>query len=395
MKKILILLALFSPVFSFLSKAQEYETVVLNYEKSYFGENKALPAEKYFIITAPVSQNIPYIEVEIYDGNHKKAAKPNYTATWKRMDGMTVPTFNIPINYRLRQNNDYDIYFKFYRPLIDDERAQLKTDLYNALDAYIDGTFQMQRKGLKLTRNTKQIISDLDKIVTKGISYNRSRIMGGFTGFSDLIKVKIKQIDDAKTKSFMLFKKEDESKNEVRSNFRDQLLGELKTLVHSEVEQYLNTDLYLLADDKLVAKYPTEKTKSIISANIGYGGVMFNTDFKSDFNYGSNLYAGLSFPLGRQSMSPFWNKTSLSIGAFIGNLKDRNKQELSGPIFKVPTYIALGYRPLRFIRINAGAAFLENPSTAGGSIQGLENRVNIRPFIGVSAELQFWMDFAK
>jgi hypothetical protein len=55
----------------------------------------------------------------------------------------------------------------------------------------------------------------------------------------------------------------------------------------------------------------------------------------------------------------------------------------------------LGYRPLRFIRINAGAAFLENPSTAGGSIQGLENRVNIRPFIGVSAELQFWMDFAK
>jgi hypothetical protein len=53
----------------------------------------------------------------------------------------------------------------------------------------------------------------------------------------------------------------------------------------------------------------------------------------------------------------------------------------------------LGYKVFRFIRLNAGAVVLEEKSSNDNFVN--TERIKIRPFVGISAELNFWADFAK
>ena len=66
----------------------------------------------------------------------------------------------------------------------------------------------------------------------------------------------------------------------------------------------------------------------------------------------------------------------------------KNDNIVTGPIFGRPYNVGLGYRAFQFIRINAGAAFLETKKD-GFNIDLKEIRV--QPFIGVSAEVNLWM----
>ena len=89
----------------------------------------------------------------------------------------------------------------------------------------------------------------------------------------------------------------------------------------------------------------------------------------------------------------------MNVGVFINNFKDDSGVELTGPIFKRPYYVGLGYKVFRFVRVNAGATFLEDISTAGvngiNDLTGLEDRVVIRPMIGISAEIKLWTSLAE
>ena len=118
-------------------------------------------------------------------------------------------------------------------------------------------------------------------------------------------------------------------------------------------------------------------------------------NFKGDnFNYGSAPYLGISMPFGREGVTkPFWSNLSISAGAFILDFKDVDDKKVTGPIFKRPTYLGMGYKVYKFIKLNAAVAFLEDADQAG--VTGFKNSVEFRPMIGLSAEFNFWMDLAK
>lgn len=360
----------------------QYETMIINYEKSCFNENEALPAAKYFMMQGIVQENIPYVEVRIYSGKgYKKGKKPIHETFWKSSKKDNSRTFAIPINFKLRGNSNYDVLINYYRPTTNDERAKIKENIFKTLDAYVNESFELSSKKMEFKRSERQVMNDLNTIVNTGFSLYRNRTLVTFKGFSDMVKVKLAQINSTK------LKKASKVTGDDRSGYRKKVIEDLSALLHREVNQYFNNDLYVLVDDKIIADYPTKKLGSALPLNVGYGAAFFNYD-PQNFDYGTAPYIGLSFPLGKEgAASPFLSNSSISIGAFVTNFKNQAGDEISGPIFKRPTYAGYGYRFFRFIRLNAGVAFTESVATAGGTTN-IKTNVKIQPFLGLSAEFR-------
>ena len=397
MKKILSLVILLSCLAIQTSTAQ-YETVLLNYEKSYFGENQPLPADKYFIINGTIRSDVQYVEVSLFSPKGNDDRSPLFHNFWKRRFNNTDQVFNLPVNYKLKEGKDYDILLNFYRTISSKERSNLTFNIFETLDAYVDQSFNFSNKKLKLLKNNKQIISDMNNIVNRGMSLYRSKTLATFPGFSDMVKLKLEQIDGIKLKKAgkaMDMGSDGAGAGTPGLDMRSKLIAELKNILHKETLPYLNAEIYVLLDDKFIDNYPTEVVRDayFLAPHFGYGGVAFNSN-PDDFSYGSNMYAGLSIPLAKRSKNAFLSNTSISFGAFLGNFKeDGNK--ISGPLFGVPTYVSLGYRPFGFFRVQAGVAFLEDATIGGNNIPGFDNKVEVRPFIGVSAELNVWFNLNK
>jgi hypothetical protein len=380
-----LLLALFVSVAAFAHA--QHSTLILDYEKSCFGENEPLPANKNFVITGVSGNNIPYVEVQIFNGKHKADEAAIYQNFWKRDLNSQSTKFIIPINQKLRENRDYDILVRYYRTATDAERATLQADITKTIDAYVMQSFKQSLDKINFERSPKKMVADLNKIVTEGTSRYRHRTSFDFGSFSDVALMKMEQLESQSLKNVSEANAADGNDVGTRKIFRDRLLDELKTMLHTEVAQYFNRELYIMVDDKFIASYPTESLESSLPVNIGYGGALLNTDFDA-FNYIAAPYLGFSFPFGKEgSNSKFLQRSSLSFGVLLDrNLLDRNNIDYTGPIFNVPVYGALGYRAFRFVRINAGVTVLENVTTSN---------IAVHPFIGISAELNLSLSLAK
>lgn len=385
MKNIFVLIALLSIGSSAMA---QYKTVIFDYEKNYFNQGQPLPAESYTMISGQVPADVELVEAEIYS-HLKDGKKPLYTSIWKRSFSNAGQTFEVPVNYMMRGGSEYDIVLNSYRRSSAVEKENLKQTLNASLDAYIDGVVSVERRKLSIDKTSGHLVKDLNDIVERGSSLYLNKINFQFPGFSDIIKNKIQQLKSAKLRAGMnVFSKEAYGKRrEARRMYSEKLIGELKAAVHTELEQMINTEMLVLSDNKVVRDYPTEKTRNTLSVNVGYGGVYFDGGI-NNLSYDHGLYAGLSFPLGRAALSPFWSRTSLSVGAFLNNMRDQDNNVVTGPIFGRPYYVGLGYRAFQFIRINAGAAFLE---TKQSDFNIDLSRVRVQPFVGVSAEVNLWM----
>lgn len=360
----------------------QYETLILNYEKSCFGENEPLPVRKNFLVNGVVQSNIQYVEVSLYPTRGLDAA-PVYENYWKRGLNSKNLNFTVPINFKLREGREYDIHIKYYRTTTKAERQKLAEDLSKTLQAYISQAFEVSTKELDLVNGSRRTLNDLNAIVFRGLSNYRTRTTAGhFQGFSDVVQLKLKQMDDLKLKQGAI----DANDRQSRLAFKGKMMNELYLALATELEQVINADLYILADDVYIDDYPTEKVQNYLPVNIGYGGALLDAN-SSNFNYGAAPYLGLSIPFGKEGgSSPFWSKTSLSLGAFINNVTDQNGITYTGPIVKRPVYAAMGYRAYRFVRFNVGAVALENTNN---------NAVQIVPFVGLSAEFNLSVQLAK
>ncbi|NJN77471.1 MAG: hypothetical protein HC803_03380 [Saprospiraceae bacterium] len=387
MKNIHFFLSLtFFVAIAFTANAQ-YQTLVLNYEKSCFGENEPLPSNKNFVITGVANTNIPYVEVAIYDSKHKEDDAPVYETFWKRDLNSQSPKFTVPVNQHLRESKSYDVLVKYYRVATDREADALQTNITNTLDAYIDQSYKLSNSNIDFNKSAKKTIADMNEIVITGMSQYRHRTRFTFKSFSDVVEMKIDQIESQSLKSISNANAANGDDAGTRVIFRDKLLTELKEMIRTEVGQYLNRELYIMVDDKYIEDYPTEELQNSLPVNIGYGGALLSTDF-NDFNYTAGPYLGLSFPFGKEgSQSKFLQRSSLSFGVILDqNLFDQDNVAYTGPIFGVPVYGALGYRAFRFIRVNAGVTVLENVGTSN---------IQVHPFIGISAELNLSLSLAK
>lgn len=379
----------------FISNAifAQYKGVTFDYEKVVFGENQPLPAEAHIMLQGVVKPEIGLVELDILDPKGKKNRLPLYSNKWKRSKGNVKNIFLLPINFKLKGSAEYDINIKYYAAINQAERDTLTSILNEYMFNYLEQVIIVNRNTLSLQQNERQIMRSLNGIVYKGLSMFRNRTDTDFEGFSDLIKFKLKQISNASlSKGKALFQEEEAA--EAKVAYRDKLLSELRKMIRSELKQYMNLEWFKMIDNKYIDNYSTEKSKRTIAIQAGFGGA-YLSGTTNNLAIGASPFVGFAFPLSKRStQSKVLNNLSITFGVFLLDFQGANNTVVSGPIFKRPTYIGLSYKIFRFVHFNAGATFLEDATTAG-QLSGIEKRVYIRPFIGVSAQVDLWLDFSK
>lgn len=367
------------------------QSVVFHYERSYFNDGQPLPAAESFTITGPVSGQVSMVEVLVYHNKPESNGTPLYQSLWKRSVADEAKNFFLPVNMHLR-STEYDLVINYYRRMKGNEIQNIKDDLFGALDAYIEQSFT-NKPNLRLLKKTQETIDDLNSIVHSASVYYKNNKNIKFEGFSDIIREKIKAIKSIKGKTVKTLYP-DMNQGQAFLHYQKAQVDELKEMVHDEAAYLFNMTLSVLADSKYIDNYPVEDTRNIMTVHGGYGGVYLDGSI-DNLSYGSGFRAGMTFHLGKKAYAnKFWTNSAIIAGFFLNDFTKGNGVTVSGPIFKRPTYVGLGYKAFNFVRVSAGAAFLEDQETAGG-LSNLGSKVSIRPFIGLQADLDFWLDLAK
>jgi hypothetical protein len=365
---------------SWLPAQGQFARVEFDYANAYFNNGQPLPAEQRMIITGPADANIYLVEMDIFRAKSKQTKPPLFAGMWKRRGEPGEATFRIPVNYKLTGSTDYDFRVIYYRSISDRERLALREEMYQALDSYLAQALEPDDKKVKLINSPNAMISDLNTLVLDGLTYYRSLNEIRFDGFSSLVEQTLDNFD----------------KQPIDA--RDAGLKRIQTLVHTEVDQVINSNLVLRTDVRQVPQYETERTRRPLALNVGYGGVILDRGTEN-FSYGTSPYVGISLPLANAALSGrFWSNASVSLGVFLENFENSDGETVTGPIFGRPYYLGVGYNFFRFIRLNVGVTALEEQgtSTVGNGNAALNvSAISLRPFVGISAELDLWVGFRE
>lgn len=386
-KILLIVLYLFSAT---IAQAQ-FQSVQYEYEKNWFGENQKLPAETAWMLSGVLPENISTVAVEIY-GSDARKRPPLHRSVWtKSVNDESQSNFYIPVNYNLRSSSKYTIEIKYYRETTPVEMASLRQQVYDAVRSYIQLNVVASKNDVDLRQHPKAMVKDLNKLMKDGMVLFQNNLNIPFPGFSELVVDQLENMDDLNLKKGKFNILKNDSVSEVNSRkikyFKEQLEN-LQKVVKREIDQYLSYDFSILEISRVVPNYETEKTRTVIPVNIGYGAVHNQGGFESNLDYDSSPYAGLSIPLANPNFSgKFWSNSSLSAGVFFNNFEFDNGEEYTGPLVGRPFYLAYGYKTAYFLRFNIGATLLEN---ANGS-----KTLFVRPFVGVSVEINLWLGLSR
>lgn len=372
----------------------QYKGVTFDYEKAVFGENQPLPAETHLMLQGQVAVDVGMVELDILDAKGRDNRLPIYTTIWKRSPDNLGTQFLLPVNFRLKGSSEYDFYIKYFRAVGAKDAQDVEIAIQDQINTYLEQVIVINKNTLTLNQSRKDIIRNLDKIVHKRMTLYRSRTSLDFEGFSELVEDKLKQLSHANLrKGKLIFGKKD--KDEAKESYREKLVDEFKLMVNAELNQYMDAEWFKLVDNKYIDNYTTEARKKTIALQAGFGGAYLSGD-NNNTVIGASPFVGFAFPLARpNAKAKFFHNLAINAGVFLLDFEGANGATVSGPIFKRPTYVGLSYKVFRFININAGATFLESGSTAGQVGSNLGNNVYIRPYIGISAQVDLWVDFSK
>jgi hypothetical protein len=352
----------------------QMQTVQLNSQKMVFNDGGDLPAAKAFIITTDVRKTTGMIKMQIFDGTNFKN-KPLNESNWKRNSDVNSSVAILPNHYKLRGGRDYTFRFLYYRDLDQNERSQIREMLNETVTAFVKTNIQQKENKYKFLSNPSDIYNSLNGILKEGMVNYETKTGSRITSFSTIVENMLRVM--VKTKIVT------DSTETVKNDPLQLLTRQLE----NEIEMVANSYQYVLDDEVALKNYPVEKTNNTLALNVGYAGI-YNNGNVNNLNYFSGPYAGVSFPLGKRAFSGrFWNNASVSAGIFLQDFKVSDSVKVSGPVIEKPIYAALGYRIFNFLKFHAGAAILEEKN--GGSSGG--NSVMVKPFIGLSIELNLWL----
>jgi len=372
-----------------LHTSAQYESVNYDFEKNWFGENQKLPAETPWMLNGDRPPGIGLIEVQVYSSSNIQNRTPEHRATWSQGLDKESTSFSLPVNYNLRGNSNYTIAINYYRSTDRSELDTLRSMVYEAAAAYLDLNVVSQKNSVDLRKHPKLMKQDLDKLVGDGLGLYRNELNIAFPGFSQLVSDQLENLEDLRLRDgrFNVLKKEGEAENSERVLYFNEQLNNLKQIVKREIDQYLSYNFYTLDISRIVTDYETEKTRTVLPINIGYGVLYDEGDF-DNLSYATAPFVGISIPLANSKFSgKFWSNSSLSAGVFVNNFQLDDDVEYTGPFIERPFYLAYGYKTAHFIRFNAGVTVLENADGGGD--------VFVRPFIGASIELNLWLGLSR
>ncbi len=390
MKKIIILLFVALTIQSF----GQLSTINYEGELNQLNNGLPLPAEQKLLLVGDIPVTVNLVELDLYTTKGKNDRDALYENRWKRPVNNNGTQFRLPINYQLNAGKSYDFVLSYYHKLSSEQTVQLYQQLVKNLDNYVEQSFQIGNKKVLFSKKTKRMMKDLDEVVKVGLSNYRTTNQSTFNGFSDIIAGQLEKIDDASlNKAERVIEEAD--KNKAKRSYQEKMIADLKDMIHTEVQSVMNDEWNGLSQQHRVDAVETEKRNGYFSLNVGYGAVYLDGDI-DNLSYGAAPYVGLAFPLSTSTIAPkFFRNASVTVGVFTKNFDGENESEITGPIIKRPVYLGLDYKLFQFVRFNAGAAFLEEVGADNGQVGGIEKRVFIRPFVGVSAKINISVGLDK
>ncbi|NNK81232.1 MAG: hypothetical protein HKO93_07025 [Flavobacteriales bacterium] len=378
-----------------LSASAQYKSVVYDLEKNFFNEGQPLPFETHIMLNGQVPSNVDLIELQIMKGGDIDGV-PLYRGEWKRTS-LNQTIFNLPVNYKLRQNNEYGLKISYYLGITSEEKSALYRILGTSVMTYLDQSVSIKGNDIKMSKSSKKVHEDLDAIVGQGLLFYQNDLAYEFPGFSDIIEEKLKEFEqlNLKENKFYQFRlKEDSTYNKRFENhaFFQKNMNELKKLIDSELIAYINTVSYVTAEVKKVDSYATEKGQFILPVNIGYGAI-YNSGGFENLSYGQSSYLGLSFPLGNSALkSNLLSNSSIYLGAYLSNFDDENGEEITGPFIGRPLFLGVGTRAFKLLRANVGVTALQKDASESNFDV---SQIYVRPSINLSFELGLWIGQLK
>jgi hypothetical protein len=347
--------------------------VQLNARQLQFDNGKALPAEKSFLISAEVPSSIEFVKMQLsnlgFDRN-----KILFESVWSRKTEDKGTVAILPNNYKLKSGREYNFRFLYYRKLQETERLEINTMLATSMQSYLNSNIQFKDNRYVFLKSPRDIYSSLNSILSEGmVNYEISQ-GGAAPKMSGIIENILENLA-----------KEKINPDTTGINFTNRYESLIQQL-NNEVSIISNYYQYVMKDQVTVLDYPTENLMNTLAINAGYAGI-YNSGGLSELEYFSGPFAGISFPLGnRVYNSGFLTNTSVSAGVFLKNFETQELNKISGPIIGLPMYVSLGYRVLKFIRLQAGVTILEETDHITES-----KSVYLKPFVGISLEFQLWI----
>ncbi|MGB3181023.1 MAG: hypothetical protein WBB45_06515 [Cyclobacteriaceae bacterium] len=370
----------------------QYEQVIFDYERSQFNNGEPLPAETPFMMSGQVSRDVDMVEVVIArKGLLKNEEQSIFTGRWIRDYNNTSEKWIVPVNRKLKQNEEYDLMVRYFRQATPDQQTEIGYALKEQLLNYLDQEIRLEDDEIELRSAPSRVFQNMNAILEQATGDIRNRLDASAPKLSDIVKEGIDKLDDLDLDDADELLASDTLENEGARRYRyaQQQINTVKRQIISETDQFLYTPLSILSSRKIVDNYSTEKKRSHLNVLIGYGAVYDGDGPGEDF--GSGLYGGLSIPFGHEAHdSKIWSNTALSVGVFFQDIDfGDDTYTYSGPIVDRPSFVAIGYKVFSFLRVQGGVSFLQRESDDSGLLDVSD--VEIRPFIGLSAELKLWV----
>ncbi len=379
---------------SSLSIFGQRKTVVIDPDTRRMNQGNLLPAQSYFDLQVPVNDEVGIIQVEIHKGRNNDNLIEK--TSWSRPINFRSNLAEIPVDIQLKSNTSYTFDLVIYSMLNDSDKVHLKGIVHQNVSNYLNAAFETSSKGIATARKTDQTMSDLNDIVTRSLRDFRNLRDTEFEGFSDIVKLKLQQVDNARLSNaeFNIEREVSDSllsENSVKADYAGKLMEELQQIILSEVDNYLDTDFVKLYDKLVIRNQVTERTQTVLPLFIGYGAVYLNGN-ADDLEYDSQPYAGFSIPFGRGN-GAWFSRTSFILGVFINNFKDADNKVITGPVVDRPVFAGLGFRIYDFIHFNAGVVATSMEKQNFSNIR-TEN-IDLKPFIGINAQFNLWLGLNK
>ena len=370
-------------VFPFWSMAQ-IKSVELDVVKNQINSGLPLPSEETFYVSGSLPKGVKLVELTLYKYNKPRSTGKVYS--WKAPYQFESNRFEIFVSELLRSNESYSLAFNFYSQADVQEMETLTKAIHANLDAHIKSNYQVDRRNIRSLVSDKVLVNQLNEIVIQGTENYASAIGQDFTGFSDLVKIKVDQMKKLRLSKARFNIINRNEKDNDRAVYADQLINELVGLTQAEVTQYLRSNILMLVDVHEMVSYPTEKKPLQLPLNVGYAGTYFSGNF-NNLDYDTAPMVGLSLPLGNRNFTKFLGNASFSTGVMLTNLRNEDDVEISGPLIGRPIYAGLGYTIFRVLRFNAGAVLTST------ELVDQTEKVSFYPFVGFSLEFNLWLGF--
>ena len=366
-----IFLALFIGFYAMVTA--QIQTVQLNARQLQFDNGKALPAEKSFLVSTELTTSIEFVKMQV--SNHSfDRNKILFESVWSRNDEDEGIVAILSNNYKLKSGREYNFRFLYFRQLQEAERQEINTMLITSMQAYIRSNVQLKNDKYVFLQSPRDIYTSLNTILTEGMVNYEIAQGGKSPKISGIVENILENL--AKEKVTM-------DSVGTNSSYRYEALFQQ---LENEVTIIANYYQYVLKDEITIIDYPTERLMNTLAINAGYAGI-FESGGVSDLQYYTGPYVGISFPLGnRVYVTNFLSNTSISAGVFLKNFETPEFDKVSGPVVGLPIYLSLGYRVLKFVRVQAGATLLEETDHITDN-----KSVYVKPFVGISIELQMWI----